>query len=100
MESLFKEYLKMTHFVSVFHIEANKTNAMLNIISILIGIIAFIIALVGLFPFVGIVNWAAIPIAFIGLVIGTFSSIKTGRTLNLIVLAVAMLRLILGGGIL
>ncbi len=73
---------------------------MFNIISILIGIVAFIIALAGLIPFVGIVNWVALPIAFIGMGIGFLSENKTGCNLNILVLIVALVRLMLGGGIL
>lgn len=72
---------------------------MLNLFSILLGIVAFFIALAGLIPFIGIVNWVALPIAFIGLLLGIFSSRKTGRNLNIIVLVVAAIRLMLGFGI-
>ncbi len=73
---------------------------MFNLLSILIGIVAFVIALAGLIPLVGIVNWIALPIAFIGMGIGFLSENKTGRNLNILVLIVAMVRLMLGGGIL
>ncbi|OZI06910.1 hypothetical protein BWI93_17395 [Siphonobacter sp. BAB-5385] len=73
---------------------------MFNLISILLGIVAFVIALAGLIPFIGIVNWVALPVAFIGLGFGAFSESKTGRNLNIFVLIVAILRLMLGGGIL
>jgi len=72
----------------------------MNLISILIGLVALIVALVGLIPLVGIVNWVAIPIALVGLLIGNFASSKSGRNFNLIVLGIAVLRLFLGGGIL
>ena len=72
---------------------------MLNLFSILLGIIAFFIALAGLIPFIGIVNWVALPIAFVGLLLGIFSDRKTGRNLNLVVMVVAIVRLMLGFGI-
>ena len=73
---------------------------MLNLVSIFIGIVAFVLAFVGLIPLVGVVNWIAIPIAFVGLGIGALSSAKGGRNLNTIVLVVAVIRLFLGGGFL
>jgi hypothetical protein len=72
----------------------------MNLISILIGFVALVLALVGLIPLVGIVNWIAIPIALVGLIIGNFADSKSGRNFNLIVLAIAAVRLFLGGGLL
>lgn len=73
---------------------------MLNILSILIGLVAAVIAFFGLIPFIGIVNWVALPIAFFGAVIGALSSSNGGRNFNLVVFILAALRLSLGGGIL
>ena len=73
---------------------------MLNTLSRRNRIVAFVIALAALIPFVGIVNWVALPIAFIGMGIGLLSENKTGRNLNILVLIVAFVRLMLGGGIL
>lgn len=72
----------------------------MNLISILIGLVALVVALVGLIPLVGIVNWVAIPIALVGLIVGNFAAAKSGRNFNLIVLGIAVVRLFLGGGIL
>lgn len=55
-------------------------------------------ALVGLIPIVGIVNWVAIPVAIVGLIVGNFADSKSGRNFNLIVLGIAVVRLFLGGG--
>jgi hypothetical protein len=41
-----------------------------------------------------------IPVVVIGLVLGLFSDKTTGRNINLVVLAIAMFRLFMGGGIL
>lgn len=73
---------------------------MLNIVSILVGLVALLFAIPGLIPLLGWVNYAAIPIAVIGAAIGVLSSHNTGRNLNLIVLVVAFVRLWLGGFIL
>lgn len=72
---------------------------MLNIVSILVGLVALIFAIPGLIPLLGWMNWLALPIVAVGLVIGFLSSKNTGRNLNLIVLVIAVVRLSLGGGI-
>jgi len=71
---------------------------LVNIISILIGLAALPIALLGLI--IGIANYVAIPIAIFGAVVGVLSGHKTGRNFNLLVLIVAVIRLFLGGGLL
>ena len=73
---------------------------MLNIASIVLGLIALTVAILGLIPFVGIVNWLALPIAALGGALGAMSSSNAGRNLNIFVLLLAALRLSLGGGIL
>ncbi len=72
-------------------------NFMLNIISILIGLVALIFAIPGLIPLLGIFNYVAIPIAVIGTAVGVLSSHNTGRNLCLLVLVVAVVRLWMGG---
>ncbi len=73
---------------------------MLNLISILVGIIAFPVMLIGLIPILGMLNYVAIALALIGLAFGALSDRRSGRNLNLLVLIVAVVRLILGHGIL
>jgi hypothetical protein len=72
----------------------------MNVLSTIIGIIALIIALVGFIPLLGWMNWLAIPMAVVGLVLGLMSRETSGRNINLVVLALAIVRLVLGGGIL
>jgi hypothetical protein len=72
----------------------------MNILSTIIGIGALLIALVGFIPFLGWLNWFAIPVAVVGLVLGLLSRETSGRNINLVVLALAVIRLALGGGIL
>lgn len=72
---------------------------MLNILSLLIGLVAGVIALFGLIPFVGWANWFVIPIAGLGLVLGLVSRRKEGQILNIVVIAIALVRLMLGGGL-
>jgi len=72
----------------------------MNFLSKTIGIIALIGMIIGLVPLLGIVNYIVIPLAIIGLIIGVFSKNSNGLLLNGIVLLVAVIRLIAGGGIL
>jgi hypothetical protein len=72
----------------------------MNVCSTLLGLMALIIALVGFIPLFGWLNWFAIPLAVVGLVLGLLSQKTSGRNINLVVLALAIIRLALGGGIL
>lgn len=72
----------------------------MNLLSTLVGLVALLIALVGFVPLLGWLNWFAIPLAVVGLVLGLLSRVTSGRNINLVVLALAIIRLALGGGIL
>ena len=72
----------------------------MNIMSVIIGLMALSIALVGFIPLLGWLNWFAMPGAVVGLVLGLMSQKTSGRNINLVVLALAVIRLALGGGIL
>ncbi|WP_374126030.1 MULTISPECIES: hypothetical protein [unclassified Sphingomonas] len=71
---------------------------MLNVLSLLVGLVAFVIALVGLVPLFGWLNWIALPIAVIGTALGLMSDSKAGRNLNILVLVFGGFRLFIGGG--
>jgi hypothetical protein len=73
---------------------------MFNLVSLIIGIVALICALVAFLPLLGILNWLIVPLAIIGAVIGMISRSTAGRNLNLFVIVVGIVRLMLGGGIL
>jgi hypothetical protein len=73
---------------------------MLNLVSLLIGIVSLVLALVAFIPFLGWANWFIIPLAIIGTVIGTASSGTAGRNLTIFVIVIGALRLMLGGGLL
>ena len=73
---------------------------MLNLISIVVGVIAFPLMLVALIPLLGWLNYLVIPIAILGLALGALSDSNTGRNLNIVVLLVGIVRLWLGGFIL
>jgi hypothetical protein len=72
---------------------------MFNLISLAIGFVALILAIVAFIPLLGWANWLIIPFAIIGAVIGMFSSGTAGRNLNLVVIVIGIVRLMLGGGI-
>ena len=72
---------------------------MLNIVSILIGIIGLLLAIVGLFPLLGWTNWFWLIVPVIGAGVGQLSSSDQGRNFNLFVIAVMALRLFIGGGV-
>jgi hypothetical protein len=71
----------------------------MNIISTLWGIVALLLAVLALFPFLGWANWFILGFAVIGLIIGAFGQRKTGMTLNGIAILIACFRLFIGGGI-
>jgi hypothetical protein len=72
---------------------------MLNIVSILIGLVALLLAIPSAIPFLGWGNWVVLPIAIVGAGIGALSRSNHGRNFCLVVLAIAGLRLMLGGGV-
>ena len=74
---------------------------MLNPISLLIGVVAAAIALVGFLPIplLPLVNWIAFPIALLGTLVGLFGQSKSGRNFNLLILVVSGVRLLLTGGL-
>ena len=73
---------------------------MLNLASLIIGIVALVFAVVAFLPLLGWANWLIIPLALIGAAVGMASRSNTGRNLNLFVIVVGVIRLSLGGGIL
>jgi hypothetical protein len=73
---------------------------MLNLVSILIGLVLTLVVLIGLPPFLGWVNWLALIIGAFGVLVGALSRHKSGMIFNIILLVIAAWRLSLGGGIL
>lgn len=73
---------------------------MLNLVSIVVGVIALPVMLLGLIPLLGWLNYLVIPLAVLGAALGALSDSNTGRNLNLIVLLVGFVRLWIGGFIL
>jgi hypothetical protein len=77
--------------------EREKT-VMRNILSLLIGAVALILAAIAFIPLLGWANWIIIPLAIIGLGLGATSDKTSGRNLNIVVVAIGALRLFIGGG--
>jgi hypothetical protein len=73
---------------------------MLNLISLLIGLVALLCGAVAFLPLLGWAYWLIIPLAVIGAGVGAMSQGTAGRNLNLFVILLGIVRLMLGGGIL
>ena len=65
----------------------------------LLGIIALLVTLVAFIPLLGILNWVAIPLSIIFLIICVLIKSDNGKTLCIVSIIVGILRLLLGGGI-
>jgi hypothetical protein len=73
---------------------------MLNLVSLIIGAVALVMAVIAFLPLLGWANWLIIPLAMIGAVVGMAARSTAGRNLNLFVIVIGVVRLMLGGGIL
>jgi hypothetical protein len=73
---------------------------MFNLVSLIIGAVALLLALIAFLPLLGWANWLIIPLAVVGAAVGMASRSTAGRNLNLFVIVVGVVRLMLGGGIL
>ena len=72
---------------------------MFNLVSLIIGFVALVLAVVAFIPLLGWANWLIVPLAIIGAVVGMISRGTAGRNLNLFVIVIGIVRLMLGGGI-
>ena len=73
---------------------------MFNLVSLIIGAVGLILAIIAFFPLLGWANWLIVPLAIIGAVFGMISRSTAGRNLNIFVIIIGVVRLMLGGGIL
>jgi hypothetical protein len=73
---------------------------MFNLVSLIIGFVALVFAIIAFIPLLGIGEWLVLLLAIIGAGIGIISRGTAGRNLNLFVILVAIFRLMLGGGLL
>ena len=72
---------------------------MFQFLSVLIGLACAAIMAFGLLPLLGWIQWAVLLGCVLGVIFGAFCDKKIGLTINLVVGAVAVLRLFLGGGL-
>lgn len=72
---------------------------MLNIFAYIIGLLSLVIVIPAQIPFLGAANWIALPVIVLGIIVGALSSKDGGRNFCLVVLLIAAVRLMLGGGI-
>lgn len=72
---------------------------MLNILAYLIGLLSLVIVIPAQIPLLGWANWLALPLIVLGIIIGALSSKDGGRNLCIVVLLIAGVRLMLGGGL-
>lgn len=72
---------------------------MLNIIAYIIGLLSLVIVIPAQIPLLGWANWVALPVIVVGIIVGALSSKDGGRNFCLVVLLIAAVRLMLGGGI-
>jgi hypothetical protein len=72
---------------------------MFNLVSLIIGAVALVLAVVAFLPLLGWANWLIIPLAVIGAAVGMISRSTAGRNLNLFVIVVGIVRLMIGGGL-
>lgn len=69
-------------------------------LSLILGILAALGLLLGLLPLFGWLNWLVVlPPAVLGLILGVLARDRGATTLNVVVIALAALRLMLGGGV-
>ena len=72
---------------------------MLNVLSILTGLLSLLIVIPSQIPLLGWGNWFALPVVVVGIVLGALSRSNSGRNFCLVVFAIAVVRLMLGGGL-
>jgi hypothetical protein len=79
----------------------------MNIVGFILSLVAGFFMLIGLIPFLGILNWfTTLPAATLGIIFSAIGLSKSksglavaGLTISILVFCVAILRLIIGGGI-
>lgn len=72
---------------------------MLNALAFIIGLVSLVIVIPAQIPLLGWANWIALPLIVLGIIVGALSSKDGGRNFCLVVLLIAAVRLMLGGGL-
>lgn len=70
---------------------------MLNLLSILLGLLVLMLGLFAFMPLLGWAYWFVLPLAVVGAAIGALSRRRSGLNLNLVLLLVFGIRWALGG---
>jgi len=72
----------------------------MNTASIIFGILAVLGLVLGFLPLLGWTNWfVTLPLGIVGLILGAVSGKRGGLVLCAVVLVLAGLRLLIGGGV-
>ena len=72
---------------------------MFNFLSLIIGLVTLLFAIIAFIPLLGWANWLIVPLAILGAIVGMIGRGKAGRNLNLFVIVIGVIRLIIGHGI-
>ena len=70
---------------------------MLNLLSILIGLLVLVLGLPAFLPFLGWAYWLVLPIGVVGAALGALSRRDGGRNFNIVLLVIFAARWALGG---
>ena len=73
--------------------------AAMQTISVLIGLVCAVLLVPGMIPLLGWTLWATLLGSVVGIIFGAFPKRKIGLIINVAVAVVAILRLMLGGGV-
>ena len=68
-------------------------------LSIVIGLVCAVLMIFGIIPLLGWTLWATLLGSVVGIIFGAFPKRKIGLIINVAVAVVAILRLMLGGGV-
>ena len=74
--------------------------AMFQFLSVILGLVCAVLMLLGIIPFLGWMQWAVLAGCVLGVIFGAFCERKIGLTINIAVGVAAIVRLMLGGGLL
>jgi len=61
---------------------------MLNLVSIIIGLVSLVFVAIAFLPLLGWANWLVVPLAVMGAAIGALSRGTAGRNLNIFVIII------------
>ncbi len=73
--------------------------ALCQLLSVLIGLVCAVFMIFGILPLLGWTLWATLAGCVLGIIFGVFPDRKIGLIINVAVAVVALLRLMLGGGL-